>query len=212
VACRGLQRRAPMHMQLAFAALFFIGLLFTAAASAFYHLQPADLGLGVDRLGMVVAFAGLLGLATCGHVSARAGAFTAVAVLLLGPASIWFWLESGNVLPWLVVQFGGMVLVVLVACIKPLPGALQVRWASVALVYAFAKVLELADHEVYALTNEVLSGHSLKHLVASLAAWPIYTAVRSLAWPALAPGNAAHLADVQNPGRIRVTNFDTRVL
>ncbi len=221
LACYGLRRRKPMHkampiytrkrthmhtrlrLQLVLAALFFIGLLLTAASSAFYHLQPIDTGLCVDRLGMVVAFAGLLGLAICGHVSARAVLFAAVAVLLLGPASIWFWLESGNVLPWLVVQFGGMVVVVIVACIKPLGGALQVRWAMVVLVYAAAKVLELADHELYAITNQVVSGHSLKHLVASLAAWPVLSAVRSVYLPAMASANAPAFASVQNAGRIQ---------
>ena len=202
--------RMHMHMrsQLSLAALFFTGLLFTAVASAFYHLQPVDAGLGVDRLGMVVAFAGLLGLATGGHVSARAGLLTTLAVLLLGPASIWFWLVSGNVLPWLVVQFGGMVLVVMVAFIKPLPGALQVRWAVVVLVYAVAKVFELADHEVYAVTNEVVSGHSLKHLIASLAAWPVLTAVRAVVLATAKPASAS----VQKPGKIRATNFNTRSL
>jgi hypothetical protein len=198
LACYGLRRRKPMHkpmpmytrkrihmhtrlrLQLVLAALFFIGLLLTAAASAFYHLQPIDSGLCVDRLGMVVAFAGLLGLA--------------------------------NVLPWLVVQFGGMVVVVMVACIKPLGGALQVRWAMVVLVYAVAKVLELADHELYAITNEVVSGHSLKHLVASLAAWPVLSAVRSVNLPAMASANAPAFASVQNAGRIQLTNFDTRAL
>jgi hypothetical protein len=230
LACYGLRRRMPMlmytrkhmhtHMythlhlrlQLVLAALFFIGLLLTAVASAFYHLQPINSGLCVDRLGMVVAFAGLLGLAICDHVSARAGLFAAVAVLLLGPASIWFWLESGNVLPWLVVQFGGMVVVVIVACIKPIGGALQVRWAMVVLVYAVAKVLELADHKLYAITNQVVSGHSLKHLVASLAAWPVLSAVRSVNLPAMASANAPAFASVQNAGRIQLANFDTRAL
>ena len=53
--------------------MFFAGLLLTAAGSAFYHLQPDDLRLAADRAGMAVAFAGLIGLAVCERVSARAG-------------------------------------------------------------------------------------------------------------------------------------------
>ena len=45
------------------AALFFVGLVLTTAGSAWYHWQPDDAGLLWDRLGMSVAFAGLLGLA-----------------------------------------------------------------------------------------------------------------------------------------------------
>ena len=184
------------HTEHALTGLFFAGLLITAGASSWYHLQPDDAGLGVDRLSMVLAFAGLLGLAIAGRISHRAGAIVGAAVLILGPLSIWFWLASGNVLAWLVIQFGGMALMVWMAGAKPLPGALPVRWGVVVAVYAAAKLLELGDHQVYDLTGHLVSGHSLKHLVASLAAWPVVVAVVS-----------AYKAP-QNPGKIIVANSD----
>lgn len=159
------------------ATLFFAGLLLTTAASTWYHWQPDDAGLAVDRLGMVVAFAGLLGLAAADRASARAGVALACAVLLLGPLSVWLWASSGNVLPWAVVQFGGMALVLWLACLKPLPGALAIRWANVILIYALAKLFEQADVWVYVSSAELISGHSLKHVVASCAAWPVVAAL-----------------------------------
>ena len=191
-----LSRHSRLNTEHALAGLFFAGLLVTSAASAWYHLQPDDAGLGVDRLAMVVAFASLLGLATAGRISHRAGAAVSAAVLILGPLSIWFWLASGNVLPWLVIQFGGMALMVWMAGVKPLPGALPVRWGVVVAVYAVAKLLEMADHQVYDFTGHLVSGHSLKHLVASFAAWPVVVAVA-----------AAHNAS-RNPGKIIVANSD----
>ena len=164
------------------AAVFFAGLLFTAAASSWYHLRPDDAGLAIDRLGMVVAFAGLLGLAVSGRVSHRAGLALAFAVLALGPVSVGVWSASGNVLPWAVLQFGGMALVLVLASQPPLAassGALAVRWGAVILIYALAKLLELADHEVYAWTSQLVSGHSLKHGVASCAAWPVIAALKN---------------------------------
>ncbi|HEY3048804.1 MAG TPA: hypothetical protein VGJ72_15255 [Polaromonas sp.] len=168
---------AGTTVQHGLAALFFTGLLTTAAASAWYHWQPDDMGLAIDRLGMVVAFAGLLGLATADRASPRAGVLLGLVVLVLGPLSVWVWSASGNVLPWAVLQFGGMALVLWLACLRPLPGALAVRWGGVIMIYAAAKLLELADHEVYALTSNLISGHSLKHVVASCAAWPVVAAV-----------------------------------
>lgn len=173
----GLAKRTRVNLEHALTGLFFAGLACTAAASTWYHLSPDDAGLGVDRLGMVLAFAGLLGLAIAGRISRRAGAAVAAAVLVLGPLSIWFWLVAGNVLPWLVIQFGGMALIVWMASIKPLPQALPVRWGVVVAVYSVAKLLELADHQVYEMTLNAVSGHSLKHLVASFAAWPVVVAV-----------------------------------
>ena len=52
------------------------------------------------------------------------------------------------------------------------------------------KALELADAPVFALTQQLISGHSAKHLVAALAAWPVVRALQSLARGAPA-GHAA---------------------
>jgi hypothetical protein len=165
--------------QIGLFALFFIGLICTAVASSWYHLQPNDAGLVVDRLGMTVAFAGLLGVAAAERVSLRAGQLLSVLILLLGSISVWFWSLSGNVLPWLVLQFGGMVVILWLASLNPLPGALAVRWGIVILLYTIAKVLELTDHAVYDLTGHLVSGHSLKHLVASFVAWPVIAALKT---------------------------------
>lgn len=204
ISMHSLLKRGRLNIEYALAALFFTGLICTAAASCWYHLQPDDAGLGVDRLGMTVAFAGLLGLAVSCSISYRAGAAMAGAVLLLAPLSIWFWRSSGDVLPWLVVQFGGMAMIVMVACIKQRPGALAVRWGAVVLIYGAAKLLEVADHDVYSLTHATVSGHSLKHLVASLAAWPVFLATRAAA---ATTGNSS-FARLENPGRIQLLNVD----
>jgi hypothetical protein len=157
--------------------LFFGGLVVTGFMSAFYHWQPDNAGLAFDRLGMVVAFAGLMGLAAAGRVSTRAGALLALAVLLLGPMSIWVWSVSGNVLPWAVLQFGGMLLVLCLAVLKPLQDAPDIRWAWVIVIYALAKCFEMADEGFFAATSQLVSGHSLKHVVASFAAWPVVFAM-----------------------------------
>ena len=162
------------------AALFFSGLAITAACSACYHWVPNDNGLALDRLGMVVAFAGLLGLVAAGRVSARSGQILGLSTLVLGPACIAVWLGSGNVLPWAVLQFGAMALVLWLSFKTALPSAWPVSWGAVILIYAAAKLFEQYDHQVYELLGHVVSGHSLKHLVASLAAWPVAAAVRDL--------------------------------
>lgn len=161
-------------------ALFFVGLLLTTLGSVWYHWRPDDAGLAVDRLGMVFAFAGLLGLGVATCVSARAGAGLALAILLLGPLSVGIWAYSGNLLPGVLLQGGGMVLLVVLAWLRPLPGALALRWGLVIGIYALAKGLELADHALFAASSELISGHSLKHLVGAFAAWPVISALHLL--------------------------------
>lgn len=167
----------PSPVQQNLAGLFFTGLIVTAFCSGWYHLQPDDVGLAVDRYGMTIAFAGLLGLAASTRVSERAGQWLALAVLVCGAWSIRISFADGNVLPWAVLQFGGMALMLGLGCMRPREGALPVSWITVILVYALAKLLEHADAQVYQLTNEWVSGHTLKHVVASLAALPILAAL-----------------------------------
>ena len=170
VACDAGQ---PIGTQRALATLFFAGLMLAALCSAWYHLRPDDAGLVIDRLGMVSAFAGLLGLATADRISRRAGLWVAAAVLALGSVSVLVWASSGNLLPWVLLQGGGMLLIVLLALRKPVVGAWGMPLAAVIGWYALAKALELGDHPVFDLTQGLVSGHTLKHVAAALAAWPV---------------------------------------
>jgi len=161
------------------ATLFCVGLLCTALGSAWYHGRPDDAGLLWDRLGMSVAFAGLLGLAAASRVSARAGRVTAAAVLMAAPLAVAWWAHAGNLLPWAVVQLGGMVLVLVLACLPRRPGALALNLLAVIAWYGAAKLFEAADHAVFAATGGWVAGHTLKHLCAAGAALPVLAALRS---------------------------------
>jgi len=178
---RALRLRAVSGAAVGLAALFFAGLIVTAGVSAGYHWQPDDAGLVWDRGGMVLAFAGLLGLAALQAVSCRAGIALAAAVLALGLAAVQRWAVSGNLLPWAVLQGGGMVFVLVAACLRPAQPApdLPIRWALVIALYALSKGLELADQPVFELTGQLVSGHSLKHVVASFSAWPVLLALKA---------------------------------
>lgn len=171
-------RRALSNVQRAMAALFCTGLLLTSAASAWYHLAPDEIGLLMDRCGMAVAFAGLWGLAAADRVSERAGAWLGLAVLLLGPLAARGALPAGNVLPWAALQVAGLALVAVLAFGRPRDAGLPIRWGLVLLAYAVAKLLELNDHAIFELTVQSISGHTLKHAVAALAAAPVIFALR----------------------------------
>jgi hypothetical protein len=161
-----------------FAAVFFTGLVVTSIGSAYFHLQPLEAGrLAVDRFGMLIAFTGLVSLSSALKISLRAGAALAIFVTIAGAVSIYVGNSTGNALPWALVQFGGLGLIIGFASLKTpdlqsndLPN-LGLWWIVV--VYAAAKAFEMADQPVFDWTQRLISGHSLKHIVASLAAWPV---------------------------------------
>ncbi len=160
--------------------LFFAGLIATAAGSTFFHLMPDAPRLAADRAGMAVAFAGLIGIAVCERVSQRAGWPAAWFVLTAGLLSAEIFQETSNVLPWALVQFGGMALVLTLARATPMRGGVGLKLGWVIFFYALSKVFELADHPIYAMTHELVSGHTLKHLTASLAGLPVLLALKKM--------------------------------
>ncbi|MFD1710511.1 hypothetical protein FVQ98_06580 [Ottowia sp. GY511] len=176
VACR-VPRGALPVVQRVLAVLLFIGLLGTAVGSSLYHLAPDNAGLTLDRLGMALPFAALLGLAAADRISARAGVVLALVIAVAAPTSALLDALTGNMTPWTVLQTSGLVLLLALATQRPRPQALGFSLLAVVLTYAAAKGLELADAPVFAWTAGAVSGHSLKHVVAALAVWPVVCAL-----------------------------------
>ncbi len=158
--------------------VFFVGLVVTFAGSSHYHWQPDTWGLMWDRLGMGVAFAGVLGLAVAERVSPRAAGATSFVTCVSAALAAWWCAATGDVLPWACIQFGGMLLVLVCAFLPKQAQAVGVNWLALIAFYALAKVVEGADVAVFTATAELVSGHSLKHLVASLAALPVLAVLR----------------------------------
>jgi predicted kinase len=84
------------------------------------------------------------------------------------------------VLPWALVQFGGMALVLGLALARPIDGAVGLKLGWVIFFYALAKLFELSDHAIFDATHQLLSGHTLKHLAAALAALPVLHALQAM--------------------------------
>jgi hypothetical protein len=73
-----------------------------------------------------------------------------------------------------------MLLLLVLAFLKPAADGMAISWGAVILIYALAKVLEQTDELLFHLTGQLISGHSLKHVVAALAAWPVISKLAQL--------------------------------
>ncbi len=151
---------------------FFIGLVLTAAGSAYYHLAPDNETLFWDRLPMTIAFMGLVSAQVVDRIGVRAGLRVLPPALLVGIASVTYWLVTeragaGNVMPYGVLQGYTVIVVLLLAIFNP---SRYTHGADIFWVfgwYMLSKLLEHFDHEVLAL-NHLVSGHTLKHLAAAM--------------------------------------------
>ncbi len=172
---RAKQVAAPLQNA---ARVFFIGLIFTCLGSSFYHWAPSDAGLMIDRLGMAIAFAGIISLAAGSRLGAAVSSRATPVLLLLAPLAAIAAYTLQNVLPWAIVQFGGMALIVWLSCLPRSKQIPSMHLGALIALYALAKLFEAQDAPIFELTQGVISGHSLKHLAASLAAVPVILALR----------------------------------
>ncbi len=153
--------------------VFFTGMALTAAGSAWYHLAPDNEALAWDRLPMTVAFMSLIAAQVVERISIRAGIALLMPMLLIGAASVLYWIATervgaGNVVPYLVLQVYAVAALLLIALSQPsrYTRGTDIYWVFGA--YLAAKLFEYLDREILAL-GHLVSGHSLKHLAAALA-------------------------------------------
>jgi len=152
--------------------VFFAGILLTAFGSGYYHLAPSNESLIFDRLPMTIGFAGLFSIITGEFVSVRIGRRLLTPLLVIGVASVAYWAitESygiGDLRPYALVQFLPMLLIpIILSVYRSASESTRYFWMMIAF-YVLAKICEFFDAEIYSL-GEVVSGHTLKHLFASL--------------------------------------------
>jgi hypothetical protein len=168
---------------------FGVAMICTGFGSALYHWAPGNGALVFDRLPIAWACA----LLSCALLAERvdkrwAGVPALAGAVLLGSASVtWWWLGeqrgSGDLRPYLFVQFLPMLLAPAALWLNlPASDASALRgrdWWAVLGLYAAAKLTELADQAVLDALG-FTSGHTLKHLLAALAAlWLLRAVARS---------------------------------
>lgn len=176
-----LARVLPAPLPRPAAVVLAAGIAAVSLGSGWYHLAPDNASLAWDRLPMTVAFMALLSLVASDRVSPDWGKRLMWPLLLAGVASVAWWQlgearGAGDLRPYALVQFLSMLLIAVMLLLYPsrqLPAA--PLWWALAL-YALAKLAEHFDAAVFAGLGGV-SGHSIKHLLAALAAGLIVHAV-----------------------------------
>jgi len=150
-----------------------IGIVLVAVGSSYYHYAPSTKSLVWDRLPMTIVFMALFSAIIEDRVSGRAGKILLWPLIVVGAASVGYWHLSelqgnGDLRPYGLVQFLPLVLIPLILILFP-TGAMRTSflwWTLV--IYALSKIAEHFDLWIFEITG-MISGHSIKHLLASLA-------------------------------------------
>jgi len=145
----------------------FAGVTMVSAGSAWYHLSPNDETLVWDRLPMTIGFMGLFVALLGEYAGARLGRLLLAPAVLLGSASVlyWHWFDDLRWYVWIQVV---PLLTILAVMILFRPRYTH-QWVLLVAFgfYVLAKISEFHDHEVFAFSGDLFSGHTLKHLLAA---------------------------------------------
>jgi hypothetical protein len=160
----------------------FLGLFLTAFGSGYYHWHPNNATLLWDRLPMTIAFMGIIAALITERISVRAGLFSLAPLLLIGAASPIQWYLSelhghGDLRFYAAVQACAVLMLPLFLVLFPARYTRSSDLAIVAAFYVLAKLLETFDAQIFSI-GHLVSGHTLKHLAASLSGYFILRMLR----------------------------------
>ncbi len=161
--------------------VLFLNVAMVCIGSAYYHLAPDNERLMWDRLPIAIGIMALLAATLSERVSPKVGLRLLPVLIAIGVGSVmhWNWSEQrgdGNLNFYIVVQFYSILLIILLGIYFR---SRYTRGADIYIAlafYAIAKLAEIADRAIYDL-GQVISGHTVKHL---LAAGAIYWVLRML--------------------------------
>ncbi len=159
-------------------AVFFIGTGLVSLGSGYYHWAPGNETLVWDRLAMTLGFMGLFVALVSEHVGEKSELVLLAAAVATGIASVAWWRHTDDLRLYYWVQLAPFLAILFVLVIFPGRYTRRMYLLYGLACYVFAKVAEVYDREIFALTSQSLSGHSLKHLLAAVGVLFVYLMLR----------------------------------
>lgn len=146
---------------------FFLSILLIAPGSAYYHWSPDDQSLVWDRLPMSLGFMALYVALLTEHIHLKSEKFLPLA-LTIGILSVLTWIITKDLRFYFIVQFSSFATIPIILILFRSMFTHKLYYAGALLCYGMAKWTEAKDGEIFSSTNGMISGHSLKHILAAL--------------------------------------------
>ena len=152
----------------------FAGVALVSFGSGYYHWNPDDATLVWDRMPMMIGFMGLFTAVLTEFVNPKLEKFMLVPAVVTGVLSVIYWHYTNDLRIYIWLQAVTFLAITSVLFMYEAPFTLS-RY----LLYAFglfmlSKFTELSDRELYSVNSDLLSGHTLKHILSALAVFSLY--------------------------------------
>ncbi len=168
----------PITMRRICSTLFF-GFILLTFGSGWYHWEPNDFTLVFDRIPIAVIFMAFFSIFIHDHIGEWYGSRAFPLLVFVGMASVIWWHMSGDLRPYVLVQFFPLVAIPIILVLYR--GRFN-YWPMVLPIYVFftvAKLTETYDVEIFEAFGGWIGGHLLKHLFMALAGAFIVLMIRS---------------------------------
>lgn len=146
---------------------FFLSIILIAPGSAYYHWDPNDSTLVWDRIPMSMGFMALYVALLVEHISAPLERYL-IPAILLGIISVIVWAVTTDLRFYFWVQFSSFVTIPLILILFKSRYSHKIYFLYALVIYGLAKWTEVKDHEIFYGTGNIISGHTLKHILAAL--------------------------------------------
>ena len=162
--------------------LFFATAILVAIGSGYYHLAPDNSRLVWDRAAISLALMSLFAAIICERVSLSAGLRLLPPLFAAGLGSVFYWGWSamrgiGDLRAYGLMQIYPMLLIPLLLWLYPPRYSGDRDILTVIGLYLLALSFDFMDRQIAALTG-VVSGHTLKHIIAALAMYWVVVRLR----------------------------------
>lgn len=153
---------------------FFFALILLAFASGFYHWDPSNNTLLWDRLAIILAEMTLFAAIIAERIQIKAGLWCWPFLVLLGCLSVLYWhhtemMSAGDLRAYLFMQFYPLLSIVLILILFDAHYSGWPYLVYAIVIYLLARVPEYYDSTVFNLTYNMISGHSVKHIMSGIA-------------------------------------------
>jgi hypothetical protein len=164
------------------AIILFSNFLVLMLGSGYYHLQPNNTTLILDRIPISIIIMSFVAL-NIFAVRRGKGYLTLIALNLAGILSTIYWAVTeyygaGDLRWYALVQFFPIIVIPLICYLYKPPTNPTKEITLIILFFCLAKVTEKYDEEIFYFLHNIISGHSLKHLFISVAGFEIIRLTR----------------------------------
>ena len=156
--------------------VFFLSIIFVGMGSAYYHWEPTTENLFWDRLPLSISFMSFFSAIVCDRINKMFGTFVILPTLILVAIySLIYWKQTemmgvGDLRMYGLVQYFPILAIPVILFLFPIHRLTprgSVLWTLA--WYVLAKFFEYFDSGVFNFLNNSLSGHTLKHMAATVA-------------------------------------------